>query len=76
MLCREEMERDHREQEQEQADAEGRVLLMQGRALMALSRAVRVRDSRPEAEAGAGLLAQAAGRVLAIKRRQEIARRS
>ena len=31
IVCREEMEEDHRVQEQEQADAAGRVLSVQGR---------------------------------------------
>jgi len=69
MLCREEMEEDHREQEQEQAAAGDRVLPIQGRLKGPVTWAVPVRGLRLAVEAGAGLLAEAAVRALAISRR-------
>jgi len=66
MLCQEEMEKDHRVQAREQADAEALVLMVQGRPGL-VSSAVRVRDLL--------LVEEAAGRDLVLNRRQRTARR-
>jgi hypothetical protein len=69
------MEQDHRERDRELEAAEALALPVQGRLPGQLIYAVPVGATRPAGEEGAGLLAEAAGRDSAIKRRQRIARR-
>jgi hypothetical protein len=75
MLCREETEEDHRAQALEQADAGVPALPVPGRLPGELMYAAQVGDTRPAGEEGAGRSAEAAGRVLAVKRRQKRAHR-